>query len=152
MAHIKTLLQTLKPGVPKRTLLFIAGGVWTFAGGMLLYRGITMLTENLQHVWIKLLFCLIAGSLFYYFIFDKISSKHTSRIISLTHSRPCAFSFFNWRSYLMMALMISMGVALRASGIVPMEYLSLLYITMGIPLILSAIRFYRNGFDFRNNP
>ena len=151
MAQKKTILQILKPGIPKRTLLFLAGLVWTFTGGILFYRGVTMLAENSDYLWIKLISCLIAGSVFYYFLFDKISFKHTNRIKSLALERPCAFSFFDWKSYLMMGLMISMGVVLRASGVVPSKYLSLVYITMGIPLTISAIRFYWNGFTFRNN-
>jgi hypothetical protein len=42
----------------------------------------------------------------------------------------------------MMAVMISSGILLRKSGIVSPEYLSVLYVTMGIPLFLSALRFY----------
>ena len=141
----------LKPGVPKRALLFIAGLAWTFAGGMLLYRGFLMLAGNTDYLWIKLIGCLVAGGLFYYIVFDKVSFKHTNRIKSMQHERPCAFSFFNWKSYLMMIMMISMGIGLRTTGLVPLKFLSLLYITMGIPLSISAIRFYYNGFHFHKS-
>ena len=42
----------------------------------------------------------------------------------------------------MMAVMITSGVILRKTGVVSPEYLSVLYVTMGIPLFLSALRFY----------
>jgi hypothetical protein len=45
-----------------------------------------------------------------------------------------------------MTLMISFGVTLRLSGIVPLNYLSLFYVAMGIPLFMSAIRFYYYAF------
>lgn len=58
---------------------------------------------------------------------------------------PCLFSFFNVRSYLVMILMISMGITLRLSGWVPALYLSAVYLTMSVPLLLSSVRFYRTG-------
>ena len=50
-----------------------------------------------------------------------------------------------------MGLMISMGIGLRMSGLVALKHISLLYVTMGIPLTISAIRFYLNGLFFRKN-
>jgi hypothetical protein len=41
--------------------------------------------------------------------------------------------------------MITSGVLLRKSGLLSPEYLSVLYVTMGIPLFLSAFRFYYYG-------
>jgi hypothetical protein len=49
----------------------------------------------------------------------------------------------------MMAVMIVMGVFLRKSGIVSPFYLSVLYVTMGIPLFVSALRFYYSGIYYR---
>ena len=45
--------------------------------------------------------------------------------------------------------MISMGVFLRKSGIVSPFYLSVLYVTMGIPLFASALRSYYSGFYYQ---
>lgn len=136
------LLQTLKPSIPRRYLLFVAGVVWTFAGGMLLYKGISLFRMYRDFLWLKILISVIGGGLFYLLLFSKISFKHAWRIINLKHENPCLFAFFNARSYIMMAVMISSGVILRKSGVVSPEYLSVLYVTMGIPLFLSAIRFY----------
>ena len=148
MTDRKIFLHKLKPGIPKRALLFLAGAVWTFAGGMLLWRGAFMLMDAHEFLWLKILISAVAGGLFYYFLFDRISLKHSSRIQNLPHERPCAFSFFNWKSYLMMGLMITMGITLRSTGIVPTKYLAPMYITMGIPLAISALRFYKHGIHF----
>ena len=145
----KTIIERLKPGIPKRGLLFVAAGMWTIAGGMLFWRGFAMLTGVQPHLVIRILLCLLAGTAFYFGLFSKISLKHVQRILNMPLDKPCFFSFFNFRSYLMMVLMISMGIVLRATGVVPVGYLSLLYITMGIPLSVSAIRFYYNGIFFR---
>ncbi|MDR3654022.1 MAG: hypothetical protein P4L34_13765 [Paludibacter sp.] len=150
MSSINLLLQTYKPGIPKRYLLFVAAAVWTFAGGMLLFRGFTMLLLYPQMLWLKIGGSLIGGIIFFVLMFSKISYKHTHRIINLQHEHPCFFSFFNWRSYFLMLIMMSSGIFLRKTGIVPLEYLSVFYVTMGIPLFLSAFRFYYNGFNYQN--
>lgn len=143
------LLQTLNPVTSRRNLLFIAAIVWTFAGGMLLTRGIVMMDIQTDFFLFRIMASLIGGAVFYAILFSKISNKHIARIIRLKNDRPCIFSFFNFRSYLMMSVMISMGVFLRKSGIVSPFYLSVLYVTMGIPLFASAFRFYYSGIYYR---
>ena len=132
------------PRVSKRYLLLIAALVWTFAGSMLLFRGYAMTNPFPVHWVMRFGLCIIAGLLFYRLMFDKISSKHVLRIRNLAIEQPGVFSFFNGRSYIMMFSMITLGITLRKSGIVAPEYLSLMYITMGVPLLLSSVRFYSN--------
>jgi len=136
------LLQSLKPAIPKRYLLFVAGVVWTLAGGMLLYKGISLFRIYRELLWLKITISILGGGIFYLLLFSKISLKHAWRIINLENENPCMFAFFNIRSYIMMAVMITSGVILRESGIISPEYLSVLYVMMGIPLFLSALRFY----------
>jgi hypothetical protein len=119
--------------------------VWTFAGGMLLSRGYLMMNIDLDFCLLRMGLSIIGGALFYWLLFSKISKKHVLRIRQLIQDKPCIFSFFNLRSYLMMTLMISFGIFLRKSGFVPPFYLSILYVTMGIPLFISSIRFYYSG-------
>jgi len=59
----------------------------------------------------------------------------------LTQKR-CLFSFMTWRSYLIVLVMVSMGIALRHSSI-PKRYLSVLYNGIGLALFLSGIRYLR---------
>jgi hypothetical protein len=142
-------LSWLKPAVPKRTLLFVAAVVWTFAGSMLMYRGYKMVDTSGPYVWLILLLSLTGGIIFYLKLFSGISLKHTLRILSLKEAYPCFFSFFNFRSYLMMVLMITMGITLRTTGWIPPVYLSLLYLMMSVPLLISSVRFYYTGFYYR---
>lgn len=135
-------IRTFTPRVSKRFLLIVAAFFWTFAGTMLLSRGV-VLSHNIRHLhWISMLVSVLAGGLFYLFLFNKISSGHVSRIISLRSERPSVFSFFSLRSYILMTVMISSGIILRKSGILYPGTLSLVYITMGIPLLLSSMRFF----------
>lgn len=143
------LIQLLKPRTSRRNLLFIAVLVWTFAGGMLLTRGILMGKIDKEDFLMRIGFSIIGGALFYRFLFSRISKKHVLRIVQLINVHPCIFSFFNLRSYLMMIGMISLGILLRKAGIVPPYYLSILYVTMGIPLLVSSVRFYYCGINYR---
>lgn len=138
-------IQKFKPKIPKRYLLFIAAIVWTFAGGMLLFRGISLLNDIKDFLWLIITISIIGGVFFYIALFSKISLKHTKRIIDLVIEKPCMFSFFNIRSYVLMAIMITSGILIRKSGIILPKYLSIIEITMGIPLFLSSIRFYYYG-------
>jgi hypothetical protein len=148
MNRLEDVLLKLKPGIPKRYLLFVAAVAWTFAGGMLLFRGLTFMNFHSHMIWEKIAAAGIAGIIFYVVMFSKISAKHIRRIVNLKQEKPCAFSFFDWRSYGLMSIMITSGVLIRLSGIVPVNYLSEFYITMGTPLFISAFRFYIHGFTF----
>lgn len=140
-----SILTNLKPGTSRRNLLFIAAVVWTLAGGILLFKGTAMMMSDVVCWLARIIFSSLSGIIFYRLLFFKISTRHISRIIRLKPDRPCLFSFFNFRSYLLMFLMISMGVLLRTSEIIPVFYLSVLYLTMAIPLLVSAFRFYHSA-------
>ena len=138
--------ESLTPRISKHYLLFIAALVWTFAGGMLEYRGYSYIMIYPHFLVLRIIACIIGGLLFFRLLFSKISGRHVDRIVHLSIERPCVFSFFNWKSYLMMGIMISSGIMLRKTGVVSPEYLSIVYITMGIPLLMSSFRFYHSFF------
>jgi len=149
MDKIKLLINKFCPAVPKRALLFVAAIVWTFAGGMLLGRGFVFASGSGTSVnWI-LPVSVVGGIVFYMGMFNRISAKHTKRILKMEKQKACVFFFFNLRSYIMMFSMISMGILLRSSGWIDIKYLALIYITMGIPLFLSSLRFYYTGAKYR---
>jgi hypothetical protein len=123
----------------------MAAIAWTFAGGMLLFKGILLLSNIKTFLGVKISISIVGGLLFYFLLFSKISLKHITRINKITIDKPCLFSFFNIKSYILMAIMITSGILLRKFGIIPSEYFVMVYITMGIPLFLSSFRFYFNG-------
>ena len=134
--------------VNHRTLLFIAACVWFFAGGMLIFRGMTGIVQFNDSSALKLMIAIIFGVSFYGFMFRKISAKHIARIKNMQQKVVPFYAFFSLRSYIMMGLMISLGVTLRKTGIVPFEYLSVFYVGMGLPLLFSAFRFLYSGIHF----
>ncbi len=135
-------LEKIKPGVQKRTLLLIAGCAWSIAGGILISRSLIHLIGVNHHLAMEIGIGIIFGSLFYILLFARISKKHITRINLIEIDNPCFFSFFNFRSYLMMAIMISGGITLRLSGLVNQEIIYTFFLCMGIPLLVSAWRFF----------
>jgi len=131
-----------KPSVSRHNLLLIAGLAWTTAGGILLWRGLDYEIRHSSHIWLNILAGVVIGVIFYLILFAKISLKHIKRIKGLTIPYPCAFSFFNIRSYILMMIMITAGIFLRNLELVNKEYLFTFYIGMAFPLLISAFRFY----------
>jgi hypothetical protein len=146
------LSKLLKPAIPQRYLLLMGALVWTCAGSILLYKGFTILISFTVFQFIEVIVSIIAGILFYIFLFSKISLKHTKRIFHLTIEYPCMFSFFNFRSYILMGIMITGGILLRKSGIMPPDILLIIYFMMGIPLFLSSFRFYHDFIYWHRPP
>jgi len=143
-----TFFEKIKPAVTKRTLLFIAGCAWTIAGGILISRALFALFEIHHLPLLDLVAGVALGVPFYLLLFSRISKKHIHRIKTLEIEKPCAFSFFNIRSYFMMAIMISGGITIRKLGIINKEVLYTFFLTMGIPLLVSAARFFINWRNF----
>ncbi len=148
--NVKTmsLFKMLRPGIPKRGLFLVAGIVWTIAGGMLLSRGTFGLLHEGRHLFLEFIGGLCFGIVFYYVMFSKISLKHLNRITAIEHEKPNLFSFFNLKSYIMMTIMISGGITLRTLNIINHQVLFTFYVIMGIPLFLSALRFYKGWWNF----
>lgn len=138
----RSILGILNPGLPRRQLLLVAGLVWTFAGAMLLGRGSAWLIPSGDHLLLRYGTALVGGLAFFFLLFTRISRKHVDRILGLEAEMPGLFSFFDRKAYVMMASMIGGGILLRASGLVPPPLLYTFYVTMGTPLLLSALRFY----------
>lgn len=134
--------QKFKPSVSRHNLLFIAGLAWTTAGGILMWRGLDYEMKHSPHLWLNILMGIVIGIPFYFVLFARISHKHIKRIKGLSIPYPCAFSFFNTRSYIMMMVMITSGILLRRVDAINKEYLFTFYIGMALPLLISAFRFY----------
>jgi len=141
-SSIENFLQKYKPGVSRRTLLLIAGCVWTLAGGILISRGLIKLITSNHFLFLEFLFGFLFGIGFYLLLFARISAKHIKRIAMIKIEDPCVFSFFNFRSYLMMAIMITGGIGLRKLNVINPDILYSFFLAMGIPLLISACRFF----------
>jgi len=135
-------LLKLKPGVRKPILLLLSGAMW-FAVGIMLntfaYRWLTAYGKSNAFLFAGIGF--IAALVIHHFGFLGVADKNLGRISELK-GNPCVFSFMSWKSYLTVLVMVSMGIGLRHSSI-PKQYLSVLYIGIGLALLLSSIRYFR---------
>jgi len=145
-------LEKIKPGVQKRTLLMIAGCAWSIAGGILISRSLIHLIGVNHLLAMELGIGIVFGSFFYLLLFARISKKHITRINLIEIDNHCFFSFFNFRSYLLMAIMISGGITLRLSGLVNQEIIYTFFLCMGIPLLVSAWRFFYSYAKNKKSP
>lgn len=134
-------LNRFIPQVSKRNLLIMAAAVWLFAGLMLLIRGRNMYFSNGGTYDTRIIVIVFFGIIFYFVAFLKVSNKHIQRILTLENELVPVYQFFNKRSYFMMLLMITLGFILRKTEIVSVHYLAGFYMTMGIPLVISALKF-----------
>jgi len=132
-----------KPSATKHTLFLLAGAIWVAAGSMLCFMAYKWLkayegNNTLLFAGTGLSFSLII----HHFGFLRVVDKNLGRIMQMDE-KPCLFSFISWKSYLIVLVMVSTGIALRHSQI-PKEYLSVLYLGIGAALILSSIRYLRH--------
>jgi hypothetical protein len=135
-------IKKFTPSSDKRILVLLAGLMWCGVGIMLISFAVKWLSP---YSWKEqgLFFAggFLAAMPIHHFGFLKIADKNLKRLLPLTEKR-CVFSFMTWKSYLIVLVMVSMGIALRHSAI-PKKYLSLLYNGIGLALFLSGIRYFR---------
>ena len=143
------LIKKFKPGVPKRVLFFAAAFIWAFASNRILSIGFTDVMYNTKAYWINIIIGLTGFYFFFKYVFYKMYKKHTKRIINSEIEKPCVFSFFDIKGFLIMAFMITFGVTLRKASIVPPLYLGTFYLTLGFSLLAAALSFLYAGVRYK---
>ena len=125
--------------VKKETLLLLAGLVWGAAGvnilriGLLAYPGHATVWSIALSV---LVFVLFQGR-----VFGPLVRRHTVRIRGYGAVRQWFWRFFDRKSFLIMALMMTLGIGLRASGLAPEGFIAVFYTGLGASLMTAGIRF-----------
>jgi hypothetical protein len=129
--------------VNKVTLVLFAGLVWIGVGFMLCKMAIGWLNDYASGgKYIFAVTGIMAALVIHHFGFLKVVNKNLTRLNSFEGKR-CPFSFISWRSYMLVAIMMTMGITMRHSSI-PKQYLSVLYLAIGLALVLSSIRYFRH--------
>lgn len=135
-------LKKISLFVDKSILILLAGLMWCGVGVLLIsyaVRWLSVCTGRQQLFFYGAGF--LAAMPIHHFGFLKIADKNLSRILPIREKRSL-FSFMTWKSYIIVIIMVSMGIALRHSSI-PKTYLSILYNGIGLALFLSGIRYFR---------
>lgn len=128
--------------VNKKTLLLIAGIVWGIAGVNILRIGILAYAEYISVV--NILLSIAVFTVFYTFIFNRLTKKHTKRILGYEEEKQFFLKFFDIPSFIIMAIMMTGGILMRELELVPMVFIAFFYTGIGSALLLAGIIFFRN--------
>ena len=137
--------RSFNQSVPGRSKILIAAIAWTLVAVVLFFRSGILLLNFHDYLWLKVPTSLTLGILIYLLLFFKISFNRSRLTISLINDNPRSLSFFDVKRDILLTIIAISGFLLRGSGIISLEYVSILYIATGIPLLLSTLRFYYYG-------
>lgn len=135
--------------VKKNNLLLIASIVWMIAGFNILRIGIIAYKNYVSILNIFLSLCVFSA--FWFMVFRKLVLKHTLRIKDYEEEFQKFYKFFDRPSFIIMAVMMTLGISLRAFSIVPDRFIAVFYTGLGTALFLAGILFLYNYFINRNN-
>lgn len=129
--------------VQKNTLLLIACLVWGAAGFNILKIGLLAYPNYLQPLNYAL--SLLVFAIFQFLIFGKLVKKHTQRINGYVEEKQFSLKFFDVKSFIIMAFMMTFGIVLRATNIAPERFIAVFYTGLGSALALAGLLF---GYQF----
>ena len=116
--------------VKSEKLLIIAAVVWLLAGINILRLGVIAITET-ELVAALLAVGVVVTFLLFHMMFAKLVGKQSNRIRAYGNEPTCAFAFFDVKGYIMMAIMMGGGIALREFGIIPAWIVAFMYTGIG---------------------
>lgn len=145
--HIMTAEVTVFK-VKNLTLLIIAAAVWLAAGVNIARIGVEEYALGYVNV-INLVLSVVVGVVFWFMAFYKLTVKHTKRIAGYGDERQLFVKFFDVRSFVIMAVMMSGGIAIRALHLLPDVFIAVFYTGLGSALALAGLVFAVNFFRVR---
>lgn len=128
--------------VKRNTLLLIACLVWCAAGFNIFRIGFSAYRFYIT-IW-NLLLSGVVFAVFQKFIFGKLVKKHSERIKNYPEERQFFLKFFDVKSFIIMAVMMTGGIGIRMSGLAPERFIAVFYSGLGASLFLAGILFGRN--------
>ena len=129
------------PTLPKNHLMLVAGLVWCAAGAMVCLVGLPLEARLVPGHLILVPLAVLIFVAFYVFVFSRLVRKHTGRIRARPEDRLPFWQFFNASSWVVMAVMMGGGMALRLGHVMPDWMIAFFYSGLGIALFLCGIRF-----------
>jgi len=108
--------------VKRNTLLLLACFVWS-AAGFNIFR-IGFIEYKPYHNIINYLLSVVVFVVFQIFVFCKLVKKHTERIGNYTEERHLFIKFFDKKSFVIMAFMMTLGIVLRSGGLAPKRFIA----------------------------
>lgn len=117
--------------------MWLAAGFNVARLGVLSYIGLDGF--SIVHILLSIVVFCVFGFMFY-----RMSVRHTKRIRSYPQETRPVWNFFDLKSYLIMAFMMSGGIWLRNSGLAPEVFIAVFYTGLGCALGSAGILFWVN--------
>ncbi len=138
----QTFWRKWEPAIPIPFHYLITAAMWIYVGQILISYGIVWFEEEItKFLWLFILVSVIAVLSIFKFGFLKIVYKNIKRL-QQKRDKICIFAFMEWKSYIIMVIMMTMGIMLR-TFIGPNEYLGIMYIGIGGGLLLSGLIYFK---------
>ena len=132
----------------KQPLIAAAGVVWLLAGLNVAVLGVHA-AIGMRDVAAIIVLALVGGAVAvfsaFHSLFSKLVKKNAQRIADLEGERHLVFRFFDRKSYIMMALMMSFGIGMRAAGLFPEWFIAFFYTGLGIALAFAGANYIMRG-------
>lgn len=133
--------------IKKMNLLLLASLVWMIAGFNVLKIGIETYHGFVQPV--NLLLSVAVFLIFWFMVFHKLTIKHTTRIMTYKEEKQLVIKFFDVKSFIIMAVMITGGVTIRMFNLLPDRFIAVFYSGLGAALFLAGVLFSYNYFKIK---
>ena len=134
----------LKPAVNRKWLIIISGLIWSCVGIFLNILALSWLKSvNNMQIFISVIIGLLVGLVIARFGFGNIANKNVKRILAYP-KHACIFAFQEWKSYILIAIMMNLGIFLRTTGLIPKYILVPMYLGIGTALFLASFKYYKN--------
>lgn len=135
--------------IPKKYLIALSGVVWAIAGFNVLRIGIIAYARLTQITLVVILLTLLIFALFGKIFFNMVR-KNILRIHQYNEEKRPFWNFFALKSYMIMAVMMTVGIWLRNSGLASDYFIAFFYFGLGSALggagILFLIAFFKKAF------
>lgn len=124
-------------------MLLIANGlIWSFPGIKILLGGIDAVRECGKPVVILLALLVFTG---FHFMFRSIVRKNVLRVGSMTEDRVAFWKMMPLKSWLILLFMMSLGIALKLTGIASVFFIAFFYCGLGTALSEAALTYIIKG-------
>ena len=134
--------------IKKNQLIAVAGVVWLLAGLNVAILGVRAAID-LRGLAAIVLVALAGGAVAifcaFHPMFSKLVKKNSQRIYELEGERHNPFRFFDRKGYIMMAIMMSFGIGMRAAGLFPDWFIAFFYTGLGLALTLAGVSYIARG-------
>lgn len=145
----KTWAERYEPRASVRTQLYAAAITWLAAATMLGVRGVIFLSDEHKAWWIVAIAVSVAvvlGLIKGRAVMYRSSNKSVARIRA--RGRSCFFGYFSWKTWLLVAFMMTAGIILRHSGL-PHTFLGVLYLAISVGLLYGDYVFWNAAIRHR---